>query len=79
MKIKHLGSNMAELDLGTNLRIFFSYNTPVVAIDIVTNNAMKTNTKWSRTTSNHIRKYLSSLYVHSITEVDQSVLDDLVK
>ncbi len=83
MKLKQIASNMTEIALETNSRtvfnnILFSYETPVAAIDLVSGKAIKTSKKWSRTTSKHITKYLSPLYVHNVTEVDQSVLDALV-
>lgn len=83
MKLKQIASNMTEIELEYNTKtgfnhVLFSYNTPVAAIDIVHNRAIKTNKYWSKTTTKHINKYLSPLYIHSITEVDQSVLDGLV-
>lgn len=86
MKLKKLGSNMTELELNDGTLVLFSYETPVAArVDTVNDvvysgKILKTSKKWSPTTSKHINKWLSTPMPHTyIVEVDQSVLDDLVK
>jgi len=73
MKLKQLGSNMTELDMG-EVRVFFSYETPVAArTDTV---ALRTSTKYSVTTTKHINKWLQGM---TAVEVPQSVINDLVE
>jgi hypothetical protein len=55
MKLKPVGSNMTELHVGDAV-ILFSYQTPVAAQ--VGNRFYRTTTKYSSTTSSHIRKWL---------------------
>lgn len=98
MKLKQLGANMTELHLNNGTIVLFSYETPVAAFNLMgfTNGCqtrcavIKTNKKWSRTTSKHITKWLdydaepkstlcSKLSAFNVKEVDQSVLDSLIE
>lgn len=87
MKLKQLASNMTELELNDGTIVLSSYETPVAAHshingfygDNVNGRTIKTSTKWSRTTSKHITKWLTQHNLSLDAEVDQSVLDDLVK
>jgi len=59
MKLKQLGSNMNEVELGSfpnNTSIMFSYSTPVAGYD--SKGAFRTDEHYSPTTSKHINKYL---------------------
>jgi hypothetical protein len=73
MRINIIGSNQTELYLGNGTVVLFSYNTPVAAR--TPNGFIKTSTKWSNTTSKHINKWGG----YGGKEVEQSVLDSLVK
>ena len=73
MRINIIGSNQTELYLGNGTVILFSYNTPVAAR--TSNGFIRTSKKWSNTTSRHINNWGGS----GGKEVEQSVLDSLVK
>lgn len=108
MKLKHIASNMTELHLNNGIVVLFSYGTPVAAHDCKPTNGyapilgvIKTNKKYSVTTTRHINKWfdfrnqqcINNTYSNSAgydspvnylsaftpKEVDQSVLDDLVR
>jgi len=86
MKLKPINSNMTELHLNNGTIVLFSYETPVAARvntegDVVySGKILRTNKKWSVTTSKHINKWLSVTKPHTyVQDVDQSVLDDIVK
>lgn len=74
MKLKQVGSNMSEVEMG-NKTILFSYSTPV-AYHEEGEGYFKTSTKYSKTTSKHINKWLAGA---TAKEVNQEVLDNLVK
>jgi hypothetical protein len=63
MKMKNIGSNMQEFLVQPtegsikDLRILFSYQTPVAGWD--KEGAFKTEKKFSATTTRHINKYLA--------------------
>ena len=68
MKLKNIGTNETEIDLG------FSYNTPVAA-RLGNGALLKTNSKHSQTTTRHINKWLQG---REAIERDQSYLDNLI-
>jgi len=74
MKLKQIGSNMTELDMG-DAQVFFSYETPVAA-RTDTGALVRTSTKYSVTTTKHINKWLDGM---SAVEVPQAVINDLVE
>jgi hypothetical protein len=57
MKIKQIASNMTVLDLGF-AQVFFSYETPVAAC-LTDGSLVRTETKYSVTTTKHINKWLN--------------------
>jgi len=57
MKLKQIASNMTELDLGF-AQVFFSYETPVAA-RLTDGSLVRTETKYSVTTTKHINKWLN--------------------
>jgi hypothetical protein len=57
MKLKQLGSNMTELDMGF-AQVFFSYETPVAA-RITDGTLLRTEERYSVTTTKHINKWLN--------------------
>ena len=56
MKLKQIGSNMTELDLGF-AQVFFSYETPVAAC-LTDGTLVRTAERYSVTTTKHINKWL---------------------
>lgn len=57
MKINKIGNNQTEIIYSNNLKILFSYETPVVAE--FCNELIVTEQKYSRTTSKHIKQYVN--------------------
>ena len=57
MKLKNIGSNQTELDLGF-AQVFFSYETPVAAC-LTDGTLVRTEQWYSATTSKHINKWLN--------------------
>ena len=79
MKLKQLGSNMSEIELGSfpnNTSILFSYSTPVAGY--VNGEAFRTDKHYSPTTSKHINKYLGDDKSIART-VSQDYIDGLTK
>lgn len=74
MNIKQIKANQTELHTNDRAVIFFSYDTPVAA-QLAGGGFIRTNMKWSVTTSKHINQWLDGV---EAKEVDQSVLDGLV-
>ena len=74
MKLKQIGSNMTELDMG-DVQVLFSYETPVAA-RTGTGSLLRTSTRYSVTTTKHINKWLAGV---AAVEVPQSVINDLVE
>lgn len=76
MKLKQLGHQQTEVEIGGKT-VLFSYQTPVAYVD-EDGVVYVTTTKWSRTTSKNMNKWVGSLGVNNgYKEVDQTVLDDL--
>lgn len=74
MKVKNIGSNKTELWLDNGAVIFFSYETPVAA-QKAEGGFIKTDKKFSVTTSKHITQWLDG---RNAETVPQSVLDAMV-
>ena len=74
MKLKQLGSNMTELDMG-EVQVFFSYETPVAA-RLTDGSLVRTEERYSVTTTKHINKWLQGM---PAVEVPQSVINTLVE
>ena len=66
MKIKQIGSNMTELDLGF-AQVFFSYETPVAA-RLTDGSLVRTAERYSVTTSKHINKWLAGCDVFTVPQ-----------
>ena len=77
MKVRKIGSNMTELEVG-NITIMFSYSTPVAGQD--DEGLFRTAQSYSRTTSGHIRVYLEGRDAGRmpIRTVPQAYIDSLV-
>ena len=73
MRLRHVGSNMTEVDapLAT---ILFSYSTPVAACMHDGSGFVRTDKKWSVTTTRHINKWLAGAKART---VPQAALDNL--
>lgn len=66
MKLKQIGSNMTELDLGF-AQVFYSYETPVAAR--LTNGSLVRTEQWySATTSKHINKWLNGCEALTVSQ-----------
>ena len=74
MKLRKAGNNMTELSLSNGTDVLFSYETPVAAF-IEGEGYVRTETKYSVTTSRHINKWLNGMVAR---DVPQSVIDALV-
>ena len=73
LKLRPLGPNQTELELDNTL-ILFSYKTPVAAW-VSGRGWLRTDTKYSKTTTKHINRWLDA----AGTVVPQSEIDNLVK
>lgn len=83
MKLKPLASNMTSLTFdkdGERHEILFSYETPVAA-RILSSDGMtyvKTDKRWSVTTSRHINKFLPTGDDINTIEMPQAYFDNLI-
>lgn len=59
IKLKPIGSNQSELHLGDDTMVLFSYQTPVAAW-VSGRGWIRTDTKYSKTTSKHINQWLGA-------------------
>jgi hypothetical protein len=59
MKINPIKANMTEVTLDDGTRVLFSYKTPVAAVIKIDGmeQAVRTDKKWSQTTSRHISEW----------------------
>lgn len=73
MKLTPIGSNMTEVETA-QATVLFSYKTPVAACMKDGSGFIRTDCRWSVTTSKHITKWLAGA---NAKEVPQSVLDNL--
>jgi hypothetical protein len=76
MKLKQLGSNMTELDMG-DVQVFFSYDTPVAA-RLTDGSLVRTDQWYSASTSKHTNKWLGDGCCDTVA-VPQSVINELVE
>ena len=75
MKLKNIGSNQTQIVVN-DVTILFSYNTPVAA-QMANGDLIRTNKRWSSTTSKHINAWLGDSGIQRAKSVEQSVLDAL--
>ena len=73
MQLTPIATNMTEIET-SEARILFSYRTPVAAY-VFGRGYVRTETKWSVTTSRHINKWLDGV---TAEKVAQTYLDNLV-
>ena len=74
MNLTPIAANQTVLSFTNGAEVFFSYKTPVAAYCPL-RGYIKTAKYWSTTTSRHINKWLKG--VNEVTEIDQTVLDNL--
>lgn len=74
MKLHNFASNQTVIEFKNGTVVLFSYNTPVAAF-VPGQGYVRTNHKWSVTTSKHINKWLRG--VIGVASVDQSVIDNI--
>ena len=74
MQLTPIATNMTEIET-SEARILFSYRTPVAAY-VFGRGYVRTETKWSVTTSRHINKWLDGV---TAEKVAQTYLDKLVQ
>ncbi|NDB61161.1 hypothetical protein EB001_22380 [bacterium] len=74
MKLVPHGSNQNVLIFDNGIKVLFSYQTPVAAFHPI-KGWLRTDKKFSNTTSKHINKWLAGLNASTIS---QSFLDNLV-
>ena len=73
VKLKQIGSNMTVLTLNSGTDVLFSYETPVAGHWGM--GYFETDTKFSKTTSRHINKYLDG---ETAEVLPQKEIEDLV-
>jgi hypothetical protein len=73
--LKQIAPNMTVLRRNGN-QILYSYETPVAVYDAKECKYMKTEYKWSRTTSRHITKWLDGV---TAEPVPQSTINEYVE
>lgn len=74
LRLNNIATNKAELQIG-DITILFSYNTPVAAL-VPGIGWIKTDKKYSKTTTKHINSWLGDkLYVNV---VPQAYIDSLL-
>lgn len=74
MKLNKLGNNETEVILSCGTVVLFSYETPVAAM-LPSGRYVRTDKKWSVTTTRHINKWLSGTHA---SEIEQEFLDGLL-
>jgi hypothetical protein len=73
-KLKSLGANKTQVELNDGTIVFFSYETPVAA-QLAQGGFVRTETKYSRTTSKHINQWLDGAKAET---VPQATIDALL-
>lgn len=75
MKLNPIAANQTVLELESGTEILFSYKTPVAAF-IPGRGYIKTDCRWSVTTSKHITQYLAGAKAET---VPQAELDSMLR
>jgi len=68
MHLNNISKNVSEIK-NSKGTILFSYNTPVAVIT-QDGNVLRTDRKYSKTTSKHINQWLGSLDAKEVTQED---------
>lgn len=74
MRLTNLGANKTEITNANGVTVFFSYNTPVAA-QTEKGALLRTEQKYSVTTSKHINQWLAG---REALSVDQKTIDALL-
>lgn len=76
MQLKRIGdTNATEVILPSGLAVLYSYSTPV-AVRTVIGNYIKTEKKWSKTTSKQINQWLDGVQAETLS---QEALEKFIK
>jgi hypothetical protein len=75
MKLSRIGANQTCINHNNGTEVFFSYDTPV-AVKLPNYEYLKTNVKYSVTTTKHINKWLDGV---NAEEVSQDVINNLAE
>ena len=75
MKLSRIGANQTCINHNNGTEVFFSYDTPV-AVKLPNYEYLKTNIKYSVTTTKHINKWLNGV---NAVEVSQNVINNLAE
>ena len=73
VKIKQLARNQTEVHLDDGTIIFVSYETPVAAF-IAGHRWVRSETKYSKTTSKHVNKWLAGLNAETVPQAQIDAL-----
>lgn len=78
IKLKQIGPNQTELHLGSDVSVFFSYETPVAAF-VSGKGYICSEQKYSKTTSKHVNEWLKRyVALNRAVPVPQYQIDALV-
>jgi hypothetical protein len=77
MKLKQVTVTSTEVELANGTWVLFSYSTPVAAL-VPGKGWIRTEKKWSVTTSKHINRWLADNCGGTVQTVPQWDLDQLV-
>ena len=78
MKLHSFATNRTLLSFNDGTEVFFSYSTPVAGYS-ENLGYVKTKSWYSSTTTRHINRYLNDkLLGDTVSEVDQSVINNLI-
>lgn len=77
MKLKQVTISSTEVELADGTCVLFSYQTPVAAL-VPGKGWIRTEKKWSVTTSKHINRWLATNCGGTVQDVPQWELDQLV-
>jgi len=69
MKLRQIAANQTELTLPNGAVVLFSYETPVAA-QLASGGFVRTEQKWSVTTSRHINKWLQGIDAQEVPQAD---------
>ena len=75
MKLKRVGYNQTVLTMPNKTEVLFSYETPVAA-QLPSGDYVRTEQKFSRTTTRHISKWLEGV---NALEVSQEVINNIAE
>jgi hypothetical protein len=78
MKIKSIAANQTEIQLNNGTIVFVSYETPIAAF-IPGRGIVKTNVKYSNTTTKHVNKWIADTAPSATVSIeDQAFFNILI-